>query len=327
MKKVFTRIQLGAFAVLLLAGCSTETALNKLLGVSAAAPVFYGCHSAENGRVEFRFSVPVTIKSVYFDPPVELESRSEGETVSIAIAGSLPPGTLINMDMLVEDKQGNTLNVLVPFRTRNNRMPPLLINELRLTASNPKTEFVELRAMGAGNLGALRLFAANKMGTVPLFEFPPAEVQAGEYIVVHTRDYPEESGHVNETGNTGDSKGTDALRGARDFWVPGTAKLLYDTDAIYLCDQDGCVIDAVVLAGNGKKQNEDVTSAVGFLAGEGAWNSAETSGAAVSTGHTATRTVNRVRTGTDTNSAADWFVGATSTASPGAVNTTTRYSP
>ncbi|MDR2767458.1 MAG: hypothetical protein LBB82_03925 [Treponema sp.] len=327
MKRVFRQVKLWTLAALLLAGCSTETALQKLLGVSAAAPVFYGCHAAENGQVEFRFSVPVTIKSVYFDRVVELESRTEGETVSIVIAGDLPPGTLINMDMLVEDKRGNTLNVLVPFRTRNNRMPALLVNELRLTATKPKTEFVELRAMGAGNLGALRLFAANKMGKIPLFEFPPVEIQAGEYIVVHTRDYPNESGHVNETEGLNKSSGTDALRSARDFWVPGTTKLLYDTDAIYLCDQDDRVIDAVVFAANGKKQNEDVTAAITFLAGQEAWNSAEISDAADSTGHTATRTVNRVRAGTDTNSAGDWFVGATSTASPGAVNTANRYYP
>ncbi|MDR1390444.1 MAG: hypothetical protein LBJ31_10775 [Treponema sp.] len=318
-----------ALALLIPAGCSTETALQKLLGTSAESPVFLGSRALENGELEFRFSVPVAVKSAYFDPPAEIELSGEGETIRFRLTGSYEPGQLVNMDMLVADKRGNTLNVLIPFRTRNNRLPALLLNEIRLNYSKPKVEYVELKTAGAGNLGALRLFAAYNGGKLPVFEFPPVEVSANEYIVLHMRDLADEAGHKNETGrNLAESGGTEASSSARDFWAPGAVKLLQNTDVIYLCDQDDRVLDAIVLRGT-SKSNANVTQAAAMLFEQDAWQSGDEpleSYAFDSTGHTATRTVNR-RPGNDTNSAADWFIGATSTATPGAANTAKKYSP
>jgi alcohol dehydrogenase class IV len=71
---------------------------------------------------------------------------------------------MVSTDILVEDKNKNTLNVLISFRTRNDRMPEVVINEIRTAYSNPRVEFIELKTTSAGNLGGMRLFAAYENG-------------------------------------------------------------------------------------------------------------------------------------------------------------------
>jgi len=314
-------IMAGILAALLVSACSTEAALQGLLENSALSPVFYGCKTSAQGEVEFLFSREVKVSSLYFDPPLETAVLSQGQAVKISFNSTLPGGSKIAADLLVEDKSKNTLNVLVSFRTRNDRMPELLINEVRAAYSKPKVEFVELKVLTAGNLGAMRLFAAYE-SEAPIFEFPSVEVKAGEYIVVHTRSI--EEGLVDETGTKlGESGGTEALTTARDFWIPG-AQILHSTNAIYLLDQDDKVLNGVTLFGSKYKWTDRVAAAAEFLAAQNAWKGAGPEDAADSEGNTATRSICRAA-GANTNSAADWYVTATSSATPGAVNSTKRY--
>jgi hypothetical protein len=318
MKKL---VYLGLLTVLF-AACSTETALQRLLGTSAAAPVFYGCQVPEEGEVNFRFSSAVTVKSMYFDPPMEAELLGGGETVAIRFSSGLPGGSKISANLLVEDKDRNTLNVLVSFRTRNSRMPRLAINEIRTEYSKPRAEFVELRVLSAGNLGALRLFAAYDKEE-PIYEFPPVEVKTGEYIVVHTRSI--EEGLADETGtNTNASKGTDSSA-ARDFWIPGALKL-HNTNAVYLMDQDNRIIDGVLLSNSKTKWKDPVSAAAAEMARQEAWNGSDPAAAFVTDGTTATRTICRA-SGPDTNSAKDWYITVSSGATPGKANNPGRYVP
>jgi len=308
-------------AATLVSACSTESALQGLLENSAVSPVFYGCKTPAEGEVEFLFSREVKVSSLYFDPPLETEVLSQGQAVTIRFHSTLPGGSKIAADLLVEDKSKNTLNVLVNFRTRNDRMPELLINEIRTEYTKPKVEFVELRTLTAGNLGAMRLFAAYESED-PIFEFPPVEVKAGEYIVVHIRSI--EDGIKDETGTKlGESGGTDALASARDFWIPGTLKL-HHTNAIYLLDQDDKALNGVTLLGKTYKWTDRVAAAAEFLSAQNAWKGADPEDAVDSSDTSNTRTICRAA-GANTNSAADWYITATSSATPGAVNSTKRY--
>ncbi|MDR2661784.1 MAG: lamin tail domain-containing protein [Treponema sp.] len=317
MKKI--KRFLAGLAALVVCSCSTETALQRLLGTDAATPVFYGCKTPAEGEVEFFFSSAVKVVSAYFDPPMETELRGEGETVAFGFQSSLPGGSKISADILVEDEDKNTLNVLVSFRTRNNRMPQLVINEIRAAYSKPKVEFIELRTQSPGNLGALRLFAAYDKEDA-IFEFPPVEVKAGEYIVVHTRSI--ETGLVDETGTgLNESKGTDASSG-RDFWMPGALKI-HSANAIYVMDQDDRIIDGVLLSNGDYKWKDPVAAAAALLVRQGAWNGAGPDDSFNSDGTTVTRTI--CRTGTDTNTAADWYITVTSGATPGRTNNAGRY--
>jgi hypothetical protein len=320
--------------------CSTEQSLQKILGSSAETPVFLGVTALSSRSIRFEFSKPVTVSSVNFDPPLEIQSISDGTSgdgasALVNLKEAIPGGERIVADLLVEDEQGNTLGVLIPFRSRNERIPDLVITELRTEYANPKAEFLEIKTLGPGNLGAIRLFIAGTGMAEPVFEFPPVEVAAGEYLVLHLRTLDPAS--VNETGDeTGLSAGTETLPDVRDFWVPEALKRLRKTDVILLLDQDDRVLDGVLLSetpGN-TWAKEDLSRGADMLAAQKAWLSAEGESrslsprdAVLTKGTTATRTICRDETVPDTNTAADWYITATSQASPGKPNGGKRYEP
>ena len=200
--------------------------------------------------------------------------------------------------------------------------PELIINEIRTIFSNPRVEFIELKALSAGNLVALRLFATYESDE-PLFVFPPVEVKKGEYIVIHTRSI--EPGIVDETGtNLAASGGNEALPTARDFWIPGSLTL-HDTNVIYLIDQGGRIIDGVVLVSSANTWKDSITTAAKELVKQGMWSGFQPEDAFNTDGNTATRTINRDETKQNTHSPADWYITVTGGATPGKANNTGRY--
>ena len=316
-----------------LLACSqgADLGVNRLFGVNAEAPVFLACASVSPVEVDFAFSLPVTVGRLNFEPPLGVASITEGERVRVTLNERLEPGERIAADILVEDGRRNSLNVLVPFRARNDRLPGFVITELRTEYAKPKVEFVEIKITAAGNLGARRLFIGRSGMEEPVFEFPPAEVRAGEYVVIHLRTI--EEGLVNETGpNLGASRGADALPDARDFWVSGSKKRLRSTDAVFFMDQDDRVLDAVVMSASpdtwgGKSALPD---AADFLSRQGAWVGKSAgfispADAVASDGATATRTVCRDEAARDSNRPGNWYIAATRGATPGKPNTTRRF--
>jgi hypothetical protein len=135
---------------------------------------------------------------------------------------------------------------------------------------------------------------------------------------------------VDETGSDLNlSGGTDAVAGARDFWIPGGEKLLHKTDAVYFLDQDDRVVDGVMLSEHPDPwwNKAYLVEAADFLFGKEAWVSPEGKipgpGDAVSTGSiktAMTRSVSRDENMEDSNQAADWFITATSGITPGKPN-------
>ena len=318
--------------------CSTEAALQQIAGSSVQSPVFYGCKAEAGGGISFSFSVPVRLESAYFDPPVELKAPDPSEAgeageareglqekITLYLDSGLPGGSKITADLLVEDREGNTLNVLVSLRTRNTELPQLLISEIRTENSNmskvnPRTEFVELVTLTAGNLGALRLFAAgNNSGKgleAPILEFPPVMVQAGEYIVVHTRTLPSQNGCLDETGNNLSASGGYEATPARDFWIPGSAARIHNTDAVFIMDQDDIIIDGVLLFEKETAWKNDIVNAARLFERQEVWNGCDPAGAVPTGSATPTKTVNRAGQ-QDTGSKEDWHI---ITETPGALN-------
>lgn len=312
--------------------CSNDPLLEQTLISSASmeAPAFISCKAASPLEIEFRFTSPVKLVSLNFDRPVEVESTTDGSQVKVALKKRLAEGEPVTADILVEDEYQNTLNVLAPFTARNNRIPSIQLTEIRTEYSKPKVEFVEMKTLSSGNLGALRLFIASNGIDSPVFVFPSVEVQAGEYIVVHLRSI--EEGLLNETSaNLSASAGTEAAPSGRDFWVSGSTKLLRKTDAVFLMDQDDKVLDALML----HKESDtvwkgDLAQGAELLGKQRAWRAAsgttpQPSDALLSDATTLTRTISRNESIPDSNSAADWFVTATSSATPGKFNTDKHY--
>jgi hypothetical protein len=312
--------------------CSLEESM-QVLGTRSQTPVFLNCKAVSAREIQFRFSGPVQVLSFAADPPLPVEAIEGGETVQVSLSEDIPGGELFTVDILVEDEGGNTLNVLIPFRSRNETMPRLIINELRTEYSSPRSELVEFKVLEGGNLGGLRLFIAGNTKSPLTFEFLPIKVAEGEYIVLHLRTLSTDTGAVNEVGDDLElSGGNGANKNARDFWIPGSEKLLHRTDAVYLLDQDDMVMDAVMLSETPDAwwTKDQFVEAADMLYQQGAWNSAggeiPSPTDAVSAGSVSpTRTICRDEETEDSNTRDDWYITVNSGETPGTKNNPKRY--
>jgi hypothetical protein len=337
MKKYF--LLLGA--CILLGSCSTPDAPGAAptKGGSSSALLFLNCRAVSQDEVEFVFSRPVTITNFDFEPTLSVDSVENGSTVKFKLGEKPKAGTLINANLLAVDEKKNTLNVLVSFRAKNDRMPELVINEVctetATAAAGKKEEFIEFKTKSAGNLGAMRVVINGNSAAAKetIYEFSPVEVKKGEYITLHLRTY-DESSKDEYTDNLDESVGVLASPTGRDFWMPGDTKLLHKTAAIYVLDQDDNVLDAVMLSENPDdwwtKDYFAVTAE--FLFNKGAWQSEDESvcgpqDAVSSKGTTATRTICRDENVENTKTSADWYITDTSCATPGKPNNPKRYVP
>jgi hypothetical protein len=339
MKKYL--IYLLAGVCIVSGACSTgdaAAAVAKMLGGSSQALLFINCKAVSENEIEFEFSHPVTVKSLRFEPALEIASVQDGNIVRVKLEANPSPGVQIIADLVAEDKNRNSINVLVPFRARNNRMPALVINELcteyTTVAAGRKPEFIEFKMKSAGNLGAMRVVILGNTNASrrTVFEFMPVEVKEGEYVVLHLRTVDESN--VNEYGDDLSlSGGVNASPTARDFWIPGNSKLIHKAaSVVYVLDQDDNVLDAVMISATPDAWwNRDYfAEAATFLFEKGAWKSPEgkigsPADAVNSNTTTGTRTICRDETKENTNTAADWYITATSGATPGKPNNPRRH--
>ncbi len=315
----------------LVCSCSTGEVAAQILGTSSAAPVFLACRAVSGTEIDFEFSLPVKVVSLSFSPSIAVESIDEGSIVRVNFAAGLEPGERLTADLLAEDENGNTINVLTPLRTRNERLPRLLISELRTEYSKPKAEFVEFKILEAGNLGAAQVFIAGNSKKPFVYEFSPVEVAAGDYVVLHLRS-TEETNRDEYGSNLSESGGVDSAPNARDFWVFGSEKLLRKTDAVYVLNQDDEVIDAVLLAENPASfwSKDYLANAADFLYQKGAWKTAgetmpEPKDAVITGKTTLTRSICRDETAADTDSPDNWYITVTGGATPGKPNNSSRF--
>jgi hypothetical protein len=330
------------FVCAALLSCADDTDINKIMGAGSEAPVFISYRAESGTEIKFQFSTPVKIIQAFLntDDGIEPFTGEYSSTISLRFTSDHSGGKAITADLLVEDADGNSLNVLVPFKTRNNRMPKLLINEIRFeNASKDRAEFIELHTQTDGNLGAMRLFVASTSLDEPIYEFPSVEVAAGEYITLHLRALDVDNA-VDELGDKLDlasagKNASDSNDAARDLWTPVSTKYLHKADVIYLLDQDDMILDGLAVTEDSTMwdKNKDLSKAAELLAKQGAWldvngTAVKTPGAADavnSKGTTVTRTLCRDETKVDSNMLADWYICATSNASPGAKNSTTKF--
>ena len=334
MKYITLALALAFAGVCTVCSCVTgaEGTAALILGNSSEAPLFLSCKAVSGNEIAFEFSLPVQVLSLNFSPPVQVDEVENGSIVRVVYSGGPEPGERLTADLLAEDENGNTINVLVPLRTRNDRIPRMRINELRTETAKPKYEFIEFKILADGNLGALQVIVSGNYKNPLLYEFPSIEVKAGEYVTLHLRTT--EEGQRDELGsNLAESSGTESAAAARDLWIPGSTKLLHKTDAVYLLDQDACIIDAVMLSESADIwwSKDYFAETADLLFRMNAWKSpgdavCGPAEAVSSAGTTATRTICRDET-LDKNSgtAADWYIAATSCATPGMPNNPKRH--
>jgi len=326
---------------ILLVSCSTPETPNAspLKGGSSSALLYLNCRAVSQDEVEFVFSRLVTIKNLNFEPELSVDSIENGSAVRVKFKEKLESGKLINANLLAEDEKKNTLNALVSFRARNDRMPKLVINEVctetASAAAGKKEEFIEFKTLTSGNLGAMRVIINGNTAAAKqtVYEFSPVEVKKNEFLVLHLRTYNLDS-KDEYSENLAESAGVNAAPSARDFWVPEEAKLLHKTAMIYVLDQDDNVLDAVMLSENpddwwAKDYHAETAE---FLFGKEAWKSFDggvcsPKDAVLSAKTTNTRTICRDEKVKDSDTAKDWYITNTGKATPGKTNNPERYTP
>jgi len=321
---------------IVLGSCSTgDVSIARMLGGSSQALVFLSCKAISEDELKFEFSKAVTVKNISFSPELPVASVENGSAVIVKLAKNTEPGAPFTVDILAEDEKRNSINVIDSFRSRNNRMPKLQINELCTEASKEKTEFIELKMKSGGNLGAMRvvILGNSTASKRTVYEFMPIEVRKDDYVVIHLRTV-EESCVDEYNGSIGASGSKNSSPSAWDFYMPGNTKLMQKAaTTVYVLDQDDNVLDAVMISDKTDSSwaKDYHTEAAEFLFNQDAWKSADgnicfPAGAISSAGTTNTRTICRDETAADTNTAADWYITATSSATPGKINSNKRYS-
>jgi hypothetical protein len=295
---------------------------------------FLSYKTMPENEIVFEFSDSVSFVSLNIDKGLGYEViEKEGNEIIIKLTGNSDPGMSVKAELQVKDEHENPISKQVTFRTRNDRVPLLQINELRTEHDKDtfKAEFIEFKMLSDGNLGALRVYVVGNTNDPLLYEFAPVEVKEKDYVVLHLRTYKDSC--RDEYGeNLGESEGADSCPKARDFWIPGLNDLLHKTDTVYVLNQDGNVLDAIIFAENSDawQGKNHFTEAAKFLFSKGAWKSPAgtvcTAAEAVNSSKTTTtRTICRDETVENTYNAANWYIVKTSGATPGEKNNTTPF--
>ena len=318
----------GALVSFSLFSCSLDPEAVKIWGGDVTVPTLLSLEPVSESDIVAKFSQAVSV----VDASVTVNRNgskfaaswapgSDGKSVVFSVSGTPGIGMRAMLTGSVSDGRGDTLAFSVPYTGFNTRVPELRINEIRTSYSKPKVEYIELYAVKGGNLGGVEIrYAANEDN--PSYEFPPAEVKAGEYIVYHLRTV--EEGLVDEVDSLSASAGAETRSDARDFWNNLTRSPLKGDNVILLRERKGGrIMDAVLLASAKLTDwpNDALRAAAAEAVAAGAWKpGALVSDAVPSDGMAPTKTLGRNERSTDTDCAADWRLCAKSKCTPGAAN-------
>lgn len=253
------------------------------------------------------------------DPLLCTQSPESSFAVPVAFLEETQPGYPYTLFACAQDESGNTLSFSFSFPGFNNRVPDIMLNEVRTEYSKPKVEFVELCVMEDGNMGGAAVYNAYD-GESGMYVFPPLEVKKGEIIVLHYRMIEEDC--KDEIISLDDSGGTEASSGARDFWVNGKSARIGSSDVILVKSAaEGRILDALLISESEKEtwKTPELEKAAKDAYECGAWSAGwEPKDAFCSDNVTTTRTISRQKDGS-------WIITATGGASPGGENSTKAY--
>lgn len=321
-------------------GCSGVPELPEMIEGDWQPPVLTTVAARSESEFALLFNEPVELCDATLDPPREVVAAQwREEELVVSVDEPLQPGELYWIDARVEDRSGNMSSILVSVYGMNAELPDVLINEVVCQGTGNHTDWAELQALEAGNLGGMTLYEGSPTHWDSRYVFPRMEVSAGEFIIVHFKPQgdPEE---IDELDDPSVSGGQNTHPEAWDVWVSGGDGIPNTTGALSLTEfPGGPVMDAFLysskvydashpLRGFGLASQLDFLEELVAL---GAW---EISGDQVipedlfdPDDSTGTRSINRTPGVDDTDSPADWHIGPTSSSSAGYVNTTEVYEP
>jgi hypothetical protein len=293
-------------------GCKATADSVKLLEGDFTAPELQDFAPRDNTTITLRFSKPVTVSAAeVWEAETESllgeatrVSEEDLAEVTLQLLSPTELGLRYWLNGIVTDDSGNSLDFSVSFTGYNDKVPTLLLSEVRSKNDTntsgkppkPKMEYVELYCLNAGNLAGVQLFNAAD-GMEKTFEFPACEIERGEYIVVHfgkTTEITETEADELED-NLAFSVGINATEG-RDFYVIDDGRRISETDILLLRERaGGKVMDVLLTNGNAKTVwDPKFLPAVTEAAESGLWPNAEDIATALDSAKvTATRTLGR----------------------------------
>ena len=343
--RIFLLLAAGALAIAgagaagcFFAACAVDERTEVAWTGELSLPEYEGASMRSESQAAFSFSQPVEATSVLVVSSTEsgLEaaaSAEEGEYSSEVLVNlSSPPsaGEAFVVAMTVATAQGNTLSLSETLTGYNSNVPSLRINEVRITYSKPKSEFIEFEVVSGGNLSGVVIETYGYKSTKErntTYTFPAAEVEAGDLVVLHYRLLPDDADFTDETGtdltlSTGDG----ATDTGRDLWFDAGGKPFSDAGVFLLRERSaGELMDALVFAKGEASCISSMQSAAAEAVSAGVWLGSGDFPAFDATGSTATRTICR-EPNADVASPESWYICATSNATPGEENSSKRYS-
>ncbi len=169
--------------------------------------------------------------------------------------------------------------------------------------------------------------------------FPPFEVSAGDFVLVHFRPSGDPA-EVNETTDSAASGGLDSSPAAWDFWVRGGDGLGGNNGVLSLFGSPGGTLLDGVLYSNRTSESDELYGGFGTaevlvrardLVTLGGWRTAggqpSPEDAVNPDGSTSTRSICRWSSGEDTDAATDWHIVPTRGSTFGARNSDEVYVP
>ena len=305
-------------------------------------PVLLGSASSGTGSIAVFFNEPpeAEIDNFRITPALQiLEIVSEETDLVIRHTGEQTAGTEYILEGIVSDEVGNSLGFITRFYGFNPRIPDMLINEFTTQGSSTHPDMVELYSLSEGSMAGVCLYAGVHTAWKERIIFPPLEIGAGEYILVHFKPQgiPEE---IDEIERKDQSGGLDASPDAWDFWVDLGSGLSGNNGvlSLYTCP-GGRIVDGVIYSNRTSYSDEKYrgfgTSTMLFQAE----SFAEAGGWVISgdlitpedcinpDDSTATRSMCRGSSPEDTDTKHDWHIVPTSTYSFGRINSDEVYDP
>ncbi|HRR01383.1 MAG TPA: hypothetical protein P5286_00660 [Treponemataceae bacterium] len=324
------------FIIGTLSSCLVDPETISVWGGDMTVPELASVHTLSAREVSVEFTDTVSVSSALVECPddpgriigTSWNAEEDSNTVIFTLSENPGIGVSAVLNAAVRDARGNSLSFSVLFIGYNERVPRLLINEIRTGYDKPKVEYMELVVLSDGNLAGVQI--ENAMNSKQCYyEFPFCEVRAGDYVLWHLRSV--EEGLVTESDRMDASAGKDSSPFAWDFWDVQDRSPLKSTNVLLVRERSGGpVMDALLCAETDKSEwpSDALRLAAETAVSAGVWGpTALITDAACSDYMTPTRTLGRIPGREDTNSASDWMVCANSGASPGTENSVKPYEP
>ena len=197
----------AAFCIALLASCG-PLADSRTTDVDLVPPRLRSVQALGPGEISLCFDEDAQLcaEKTRISPALAV-AEVNGPPQSVVLRGQeQQPGQRYLLESEAHDAHGNTASFAAEFYGYNGRVPRLLINEITPRGSGNHPDLVELKALSGGNMGGTVLYLGSPGSCDGRLVFPPFEITAGSYIVVHLKPSGD-PGEVDERTDTAASTG------------------------------------------------------------------------------------------------------------------------